>query len=208
MLPRVPPLTTVLVAGLTVAALAACVPAEDTDTGSQDEAPAAEASQGSEARPAPTGGDVPTPDRADVASMDAILAAVYDVISGPAGEARDWDRFRSLFIPEARLVAVGRSEAGDVQRTVMTPEQYIEGSGPYLEENGFFESEIGRTAEEYRHIAHVFSAYESRREPEAEPFARGVNSFQLLDDGERWWVVTILWNAETEEEPIPERYLR
>lgn len=208
MLLRVPPLTTILVAGLTAAALAACVPAEDANTGSRDEAPAAEAGQGSQARPAPPSGGVPAPDPVDVASMDAILAAVYDVISGPAGEARDWDRFRSLFIPEARLVAVGRSESGDVRRNVMTPEQYIEGSGPYLEENGFFESEIGRTAEEYRHIAHVFSAYETRSEPGAEPFARGINSFQLLDDGERWWVVTILWNAETEEEPIPDRYLR
>lgn len=197
----------IAVSTLLLISLLGCTPPGDEDA-APDTATTSDTAGIPEAPTAPPAGDVPTPDPADVASMDAILAAVYDVISGPAGEARDWDRFRSLFIPGARLVAVGRSEAGEVRRNVMTPEQYIEGSGPYLEENGFFESEIGRTAEEYRHIAHVFSAYEARSEPGAEPFVRGINSFQLLDDGERWWVVTILWNAETEEEPIPERYLR
>ena len=48
----------------------------------------------------------------DVKSIDSIIAATYDVISGPAGD-RDWDRFRSLLIPEARLIPVGAgSDAG------------------------------------------------------------------------------------------------
>ena len=149
----------------------------------------------------------PAADPADVASQDAIIAAVYDVISGPAGQARDWDRFRSLFLPEARLVAVRVSGEGDVSTVVMTPDEYAERSGAPLMANGFFEVEIHRTSEEYGHIAHLFSTYESRRSADdPEPFARGINSFQLMWDGERWWVLTIFWDSERAGQPIPAKY--
>jgi hypothetical protein len=151
---------------------------------------------------------IPAVDPADVESVDAIVAAVYDVISGPAGEARDWDRWRTLFIPEARLISVGRGEDGQNRHRVMSPEDYVENAGAYLEENGFFEDEIGRTQEEFGPVVHLFSAYRSRRTLEdPEPFARGINSFQLYHDGNRWWVVTIYWTAEGPDLPIPERYL-
>jgi hypothetical protein len=147
-------------------------------------------------------------DPADVGSIDAIIAAVYDVISGPAGEARDWDRWHSLFIEEARLIPVGRSADGAARARVMTPADYAEGSGAYLEENGFFEVEIGRVTEEFGQIAHLFSSYESRRtETDPEPFARGINSFQLMNDGTRWWVVSIMWDSERPDNPIPAKYI-
>lgn len=144
---------------------------------------------------------------ADVRSVDAIIGALYDVISGPAGEARDWDRFRSLFIPDGRLTAVGVTQEGEVRHRAMSVEDYITFAGPGLERNGFFEQEIGRTEERFGHVADLMSAYDSRQTPEAEPFSRGVNSIQLLHDGERWWVVSILWDSEREGNPIPERYL-
>lgn len=150
----------------------------------------------------------PPADPADVASVDAILGAVYDVISGPAGQERDWDRFRSLFLPGARLIPTGRDAQGAVRHRVMTPDEYIASSGPFLLENGFFEREIGRVEERYGPVTHLMSAYESRhREDDPEPFARGVNSFQLLHDGERWWLVSIFWSAETPDNPIPQKYL-
>jgi hypothetical protein len=148
------------------------------------------------------------PDPQDVQSVDAIVAAVYDVISGPAGEARDWDRWRSLFIPEARLIALTPAPDGSVGRRVMTPEDYVQRSGPFLTENGFFEEEIGRTQDAFGPMVHLFSAYQSKRSLEdPEPFARGINSFQLMHDGTRWWVVTILWTSEGPDLPIPLRYL-
>ncbi len=148
-------------------------------------------------------------DPADVSSVDAIVAAVYDVISGPAGQARDWDRWRSLFLPAARLVAVGVDQEGETTYRVMTPEDYVERSGPFLEENGFFESEIGRTQEDFGPVVHLFSAYQSKRTAQdPEPFARGINSFQLLHDGDRWWVLTIFWTSERPDLPIPDRYIR
>lgn len=147
-------------------------------------------------------------DPADVSSVDAIVAAVYDVISGPAGQARDWDRWRSLFAPGARLIPVGRAPDGTVTHRVITPEEYATNIGPRLEQTGFFERELGRVAESFGQITHLFSSYESRRTPDdAEPFARGINSFQLYFDGARWWVVSVMWDSERLDNPIPDRYI-
>ena len=160
--------------------------------------------------PAPPGADPAPPpaDPADVESIDAIMKAVYEVISGDAGVARDWDRFRSLFAPGATLNPVGRSPGGTYARRIMTPAEYAENSGAWLEQNGFHEVEIHRVTEQYGVIAHAFSTYESRRlATDPEPFARGINSFQLLDDGERWWVISIYWLGESPDHPIPAKYL-
>jgi hypothetical protein len=136
------------------------------------------------------------------------VAAVYDVISGPAGEARDWDRWRSLFLSEARLATLGMSPEGETRFRVFSPEDYVEMAGANLEANGFFETEIGRTQEEFGPVVHLFSAYQSKRTlADPEPFARGINSFQLMNDGERWWVLTIYWTSERPDLPIPERYI-
>ena len=150
----------------------------------------------------------PPADPADVESIDAIMKAVYEVISGDAGVVRDWDRFRSLFAPGATLSPVGRSPDGAYGRRPMTPAEYAENSGAWLEQNGFHEVEIHRVTEQYGVIAHAFSTYESRRlETDPEPFARGINSFQLLNDGTRWWVVSIYWLGESPDHPIPAQYL-
>jgi hypothetical protein len=147
---------------------------------------------------------------ADVATMDAIMKAVYDVISGDAGKARDWDRFRSLFHQDARLIPTGKNpQTGVVMARVLTPEDYIKRSEPFLVKEGFFEREIARRVEQYGNIVHVFSTYESRHKVDDKaPFARGINSFQLYNDGKRWWVLTIFWEGETADNPIPKEYLR
>lgn len=144
----------------------------------------------------------------DVASMDAILAALYDVISGPAGKKRDWDRFRSLFAPGARLIPTAKSPDGSLIPRVVEPEGYIERSSPFFDKNGFYEREISRKVEQFGPIAHVFSTYESRHAPEEKPFSRGINSIQLFNDGKRWWVVTVFWDSERDGQPLPEKYLK
>jgi hypothetical protein len=145
----------------------------------------------------------------DVASMDGIIAALYNAISGPAGQKRDWDHFRSLFVSGARLIPTSRQAAtGQITARVMDVDGYVSGSGPSLEKNGFFEKEVARQTEVFGNIAHVFSTYESRRNADdAKPFARGINSIQLMNDGVRWWVVTIYWQAEGADNPIPQKYL-
>ena len=166
--------------------LVAAVPAAAQDVSASDPTPAADA--------------------ADVASIEAILTAVYDVISGPAGP-RDWDRFASLFAPGARLIPIAHPDGGSPALRPMTPAEFAERSEPFFQENGFFETEVARAVETYGHLAHAFSTYESRATPDAEPFDRGINSFQLFHDGTRWWVVSIYWDSERAGHPIPDRYL-
>ncbi|HKD91496.1 MAG TPA: hypothetical protein VKB56_06315 [Terriglobales bacterium] len=150
---------------------------------------------------------VPSAKPDDVKSIDAIIAATYDVISGPAGD-RDWDRFRSLFIPEARLIPVGAAPSGGAERyRLLSVEDYVNRAGGNFKQNAFFENEVSRKQEQFGHIAHVFSTYESRRVKGEKPFARGINSFSLFNDGQRWWVVQIMWDAENPTQPIPDKYL-
>jgi hypothetical protein len=145
----------------------------------------------------------------DVASVDAILTALYDVISGPAGQKRDWNRFQSLFLPGGRLIATGQATDGTARHRNMTPTDYQAVSGNALETNGFFEKEIHRVTETFGNVTHAFSTYESRRTATDEkPFARGINSIQLFNDGKRWWVVSVFWDSERSNNPIPAKYIR
>ena len=151
----------------------------------------------------------PSANAADVSSIDAILHAVYDTISGPAGRQRDWDRFRSLFVPGARLIPVVPDPKGGFHTLLFSPDEYVKHSDPYFQKNGFFEREVARRTERYASMAQVFSTYESRHgAADPKPFARGINSFQLTNHGHRWWIVTIFWQAETADSLIPKEYLQ
>jgi hypothetical protein len=146
--------------------------------------------------------------REDVESLDAILAAIYESISGAKGKTRNWDRFRSLFVPGARLIPTFKRPRGDFATRVLTPEEFIASSGKFMEEQGFFERSIANHVETFGNIAQVFSVYEGRHDTaDPKPFVRGINSIQLMNDGKRWWVVTIFWQAEDAENPLPKKYL-
>jgi hypothetical protein len=151
----------------------------------------------------------PRANPADVASVDAIITALYDVISGPAGQARDWNRFRSLFVPGARLIPTIHLSGAAPRTAVMTADQYADRAATTLTRNGFFEREIGRTTDQFGAVTHVFSTYESKRAPtDPKAFQRGINSIQLFNDGTRWYVVTVYWDGERPDNPIPEKYLK
>jgi len=151
---------------------------------------------------------IPAANPADVNSLDAILAAIYDSISGAKGKARNWDRFRSLFIPGARLIPTFKRPTGEFVSRALTPEEFITSSGKFMEEQGFFERAVANHVETFANIAQVFSVYEGRHDTaDAKPFVRGINSIQLMNDGKRWWVVTIFWQAEDPANPIPQKYL-
>ena len=144
----------------------------------------------------------------DVQSVDAIISTLYGVISGPAGEKRNWARFRTLFLPEAKMIPTGVRPDGSHSRRTLTVEEYVTNSGPFLEKNGFYEKEISRKTEQFGDIVHVFSTYETKQnQSDDKPFMRGINSIQLWFDGKRWWIVNIIWHNESKEVPIPEKYL-
>jgi hypothetical protein len=168
---------------------------------SQEAKPQAQAAPATPAAP-------PAANPADVNSIDAIMASTYAVISGPAGQQRDWNRFRSLFIPGARLVAGGPKKEGGYFVRAITPDEYAQFADAYFQKESFFERESARHMDRYGNIVQIFSTYESRHDPkDAKPFARGINSFQLFYDGTRWWVVTIYWQEETPDMPLPKEFL-
>jgi hypothetical protein len=155
----------------------------------------------------PTGGTTPSANPADVASTDAIVGALYASISGPAGQDRDWDRFRSLFIPEAKLIpSFVRQGSTKAEALVWSVEEYIDGPGQSLKESGFFEREIKGIEERFESIAHRFSTYDSKRTLDGDIIAKGINSIQLLWDGERWWIVNVFWRGGGPNIEIPGKY--
>jgi len=135
----------------------------------------------------------------DVATLDAILGAMYDVISGPADQPRDWDRFRSLYAPGARLMPVVALPGEAARVRVLTPEEYIRRVEPIFAVEDFWERESSRQTETFGHVAHVLSFYESLRSPDGVAFERGANSMQLIHDGSRWWIVSVIWNTSRSE---------
>ena len=160
-----------------------------------------------DAKPAAAPAAVALP--ADVGSVDGVIAALYDVISGPAGKPRDWNRLRALFAPQGKLVAVGMRPDGSSPATVMTVDDYIGRVTKPFTDAGFYETELARGSDSFGQIVQVFSTYESRHAPaDAKPFQRGINSIQLYNDGKRWWIVNLLWHAEGDKNPLPARYLK
>ncbi len=149
----------------------------------------------------------PVADSADVRSMDAIVSAFYDVLSGPRGASRNWERFRTLFVDNAHLIVASTEGQGVARTNVMSIAEYANAAAPVLE-RGVFEKEVARSVQQFGTIAHVFSTFECRRmSGDEKAYQRGINSLQLLNDGKRWWITSVTWDAERPENPIPAKYL-
>lgn len=143
----------------------------------------------------------------DVKSLDGIVAALYDVISGGIGQPRNWNRMRSLFIPEARIMAImPKRDSSDLALKIMSISDYIANSGPVLIETGFREKEISRKTEQWGELAQVFTTYETMLDKDG-TVKRGINSVQLMNDGTRWWIISLLFEAERDQLRLPDAYL-
>jgi len=152
--------------------------------------------------------DWPKAKAEDVSSIAAIVAAYYAATSGAPKQPRDWSRFQSLFLPEARLIAARPSVDG-AGAVVLTVTDYIAQNRKYFEGSGFIDRQTASRTETFGNIAQVWSTYETRRqESDAEPYSRGIASIQLLKDGNRWWIVGVFWDYQRPDNPIPEKYQR
>ncbi|MDX1942110.1 MAG: hypothetical protein SFU99_16220 [Saprospiraceae bacterium] len=143
----------------------------------------------------------------DTETIESTMEAVLDVISGPAGRKMDMARFRNLFRGDIKFHI--RTKRND-QLTIaeLSVESYISNVAPRLEGQDFFETLGSLTVDRYGDIAQIFMVYETRRSPDGEPFDKGINSFQLMYDQGRWWVVGLMWQAESSGVPIPKKYLK
>jgi hypothetical protein len=152
--------------------------------------------------------DVPTiaPRAEDVSSLDGLIAAYYDVISGPAGRPRQWSRDRTLYIPDIRFVAMSLDNQRKPTAHVVSHQQYVDNSNADLLA-GFYEKEIHRVTQRFGNIAHVFSTYQSRLKADGSVIARGINSIEAFWDGKRWWIASAIWDEERPDDPLPAQYL-
>lgn len=142
------------------------------------------------------------PAPADVATLDGIIAAFYDVVSGPAGTPRDWGRDSTLYTAGLRFVSQGDSGWQSVDHAA-----YARRSGPFLA-RGFFEREIHREIHRFGDMAQVFSTYEwARPAADGPERGRGINSIELIWAQGRWWITYAQWTADRPEHPIPPRFL-
>ena len=143
-----------------------------------------------------------------VQTIDSTIKTLYSVISGEKGEERNWELFKFLFHKDAKLIPSGTNRQGVNGVRYMTTDEYIQTSGKWLLENGFFEKEIGRKTDRFGNMAQVFSTYESfKTKSDTKPFMRGINSIQLMNDGQRWWIINIFWQGENPQQPIPANYI-
>ena len=137
----------------------------------------------------------------DVATIDGMIRAFYEVISGPAGEPRQWARDRTLYIPDVRFVSMDVRN-GNPHATIMSHQQFVDRSDQGLVMQGFFEEEIYRVTRKFGNTTHVFSTY-VMKDGNRREIGRGVNSIQLFWDGDRWWISGVAWDDERPDNPIP-----
>lgn len=163
---------------------------------------------GQQPQPKPTPVVVPTaePRVDDISTLDGIMKAFYETITGPAGQPRQWGRDRTLYVPGVRFVATGTSN-GKISAKVMDHQTYVDLVNDDFVRNGFFEKEIHRVARTFGNITHVFSTYETRRTADGPVIERGVNSVELFYDGKRWWIASATWDQERSDNPIPKELL-
>ncbi|MDX1438593.1 MAG: hypothetical protein R3284_01705 [Rubricoccaceae bacterium] len=144
----------------------------------------------------------------DLTTIEGTIEALYHVISGPEGFEIDEATFHSIFTDDARLSATYITREGSQGYISWSPAEYLESVWNGPRERGFFEVEAARTVEEFDNIVHVFSTYESRwNEDDEEPFQRGINSIQMVKRDGRYYIVSILWQGESADAPIPTEYL-
>ena len=142
----------------------------------------------------------------DVETIDGIVAAFYEVISGPAGQPRDWGRDATLYLePIFFTVARTDPETGAPAARTIPNQQYVDETDAWLVENGFVEREIHRETRRFGNVAHVWSTYEWATEDGST--GRGINGIHLFHDGSRWWITHATWDSEREDNPIPAEYL-
>jgi hypothetical protein len=142
-------------------------------------------------------------------SVDGVIHTLYDVISGPAGHERDWDSFRTLFAENARMyISVPDNDNNLVLKSI-TPDEYVERNNTRLADIGFNEAELYRIINAYGAGTQVFSTYESHytNKNGEEEISQGINSIQLFFDGERYYIVSIFWDANAKDIQVPARYL-
>jgi hypothetical protein len=144
----------------------------------------------------------------DVSSIDGMVKAYYDVVSGPAGQPRQWDRDHTLYIPEMRFIQFSESKDGKVTAQSMTHQQFVDSSQAGLGTNAFYEHEIHRITHRFGNTAHVLCTAEQTTAPNGPVIGHSIDSLELFYDGHRWWITSAgIWPADRPNRPLTPEFL-
>jgi hypothetical protein len=135
-----------------------------------------------------------------VNSIDRIVNEVLNIISGDPDKVRDWEAFRNLFDPDATISFLQHDSSGNNIYHSFSLNEFVEIGKNNYSNNSFLEYEITKTVDEYNGIAHVFQVYYAKGAASEE---KGINSYQLIHDGNRWWITSILWTDDTNGVEVP-----
>ncbi len=141
----------------------------------------------------------------DVSTIDGIMKAYYEVVSGPAGAEREWARDRSLHHPEAQIAIIRNGDDGRAAVRIMTLADFH--GPPEPAQNVFYEYEINREVRRHGANAHVWSTYEWRSQENGPARGRGINSVQMYFDGSRWWITEWMYDGRTDAPAVQDAYL-
>ncbi len=138
----------------------------------------------------------------DVSTIEGIITASYEALSGPPGKRRDWARYRSLCDPDVRLVsASGDSKTGKTKIIRWNLQKYIHDVDGYLVGTGFEDKKLACVPKLYGNVATVLCGFEGREQSKL--VERGVAIYQIYNDGSRWWITSVIWDREHPGNPIP-----
>jgi hypothetical protein len=151
----------------------------------------------------------------DVDTVNHLIASLYDAVSGPAGQ-RDWDRFRSLFVPDGRIVSIIPESAATKAKPArkgdavfLTPDMFVQQNDSYFKTHGFFERSIAHRVEEFGNLIEVWSTSELRNaKDDPQPFSRAIDSFQIVHAHGRFWIANLLFDHERPGVTLPAKYLK
>jgi len=146
------------------------------------------------------------PLKEDVSTINGIMKATYETVSGEAGAKRQWERDLSLHDPNAIYSFRFHDSEGKLQQTTMSINDFHKESFSMVMKTAFYENEINREVRVFGNIAHVWSTYETRLEKNGPVMRRGINSVQLYYEEGRWWILSWTFDKERADRKIPQTF--
>jgi len=149
-----------------------------------------------------------SPRAEDVSTLDGIVKAYYEVVSGPADQARQWDRDATLYIPNVRFIIIREDPAGKTTAQSMTHQEFVDSSDASLRGKAFYEHEIHRITHRAGNVVHLLSTSEHTSSSTGPVEGRSVDSLELFWDGTRWWITNVsIWDVESSKHALPTEFL-
>ena len=144
----------------------------------------------------------------DVATLDGIMNAYYEVVSGPAGQPRQWNRDHTLYIPDIRFVLMSEDASGKISTRSMTHQEFADDSTAALGNSAFYERELHRISHRFGDVAHILSTAEQRVSPDGPATGHSIDSIELFWDGHRWWIINAnIWPGDRPGRPLSKEFL-